>query len=278
MAMATVAGDRRRSFRVPIAAWAQIATPDGLVCSYEIEDLSLGGVKLRGAPAIAIGEEIHIDLRVHEVACLSLHGVVVRRSGQTAADLRHAAAFRHMTAQAEGLIHDTLLNVLEHDGSPQVLVVDGTAGERAQLTASLRALGRRVIAARTPLLALSMLDDPEARVGCVVMSQAISQTSGVEFAHFLADAYPEVRRVLVAPRSDRAAAEQAQGTGLVHDVLLSPWTRWQIAAAVLGARARASTGAADARRPPALARGTARLPAAPQPDAGAAPGADAHTE
>ncbi len=220
--MTTEATERRRCFRARIAATATLRpTPRGRVCVCAVDDLSLGGAHLAGRAPGAPGEVVATMIRLpgHRPFHVSAH--LVRETP----DGGFAIAFDHLSPRVEDAIHDLIVRALEGDDVRAVLVVDANPRTRATLARLLSRVGCRTFVARTPIEAIAELTRHEESIETVMVSADLTQTTGVELASFIKDAFPSIRRIMTTPQQRASVGKRALSQGLVDSTLVAPYRR-----------------------------------------------------
>jgi len=155
--------DRRRSARVAASGHVLIHGEEG--SRGRIVDVSASGVRLRLAERSRRhwrGVHVELELRIDGATggWWKLTGRIVRVDPGRVV----VVAFDHLPTGFEDGIQVELVAALEGDAMPHVLLVDSLTWRRTQTAALLRATGRRVSEAATPLDAISHLGEARARV------------------------------------------------------------------------------------------------------------------
>jgi len=111
---------------------------------------------------------------------------------------------------------------------PAILYVDD---ERANLDLFSRSFDEefRVMTAASGVIALEILE-AEKGVGVLVSDQRMDPMTGIDLLTRAAARWPDVTRVLLTAYSDRELLLQAIQLGKVHDYVLKPWSREDLAA------------------------------------------------
>ena len=212
--------EQRRSFRVHVDGVAMVGPRTGPAGRYSIEDVSLGGLCVRGGPRLAVGAAVSGTLCVPGMPPIPWRGRVVRVE-----DDRRAAAveFGALPGDSEDLIHDVALRALERIPIAAVIVVHRIPEVRHALSRSLRELGHRVIVAATPLEVLTWLATPATPIATVVVDIDLGLVPTHHLLRFIADTYPCIRRYVVADDDTLALAEMEVDQGNAEAMLRSPW-------------------------------------------------------
>jgi hypothetical protein len=221
--MATAA-ERRRSYRAFLEEGCARCSTDSSVGLYAVRDLSIGGARLEGE-ALPVGTRLRLMLLLPGQAPVVAEGTVLRLDAATGVGVQLAVAFGGLGPDGEDTIEEAIVAQMVRERGPVVVVADSADGEARALARGLRAMGCCVIHVATPLELICQLQRGERRIDTVLLGPHLGSSHGLEVAAFLADAYPHLRRVLVARggwrRSQRAA-------GLVHAVIRKPWSQRQL--------------------------------------------------
>src|SRR5262245_478376 len=105
--------ERRDHPRVDVIGRAVVWVPDKGIAYCRVEDLSIGGALLRGAPDIAIGQRTRISLMFEDAEPLVINVEPVRWTPDEGEGATLAVAFHDLSAHQEDLIQDALLKALE---------------------------------------------------------------------------------------------------------------------------------------------------------------------
>jgi hypothetical protein len=179
-----------------------------------VDDLSLGGARLHGAPPLRCGERVRLEVRIPGAPDLCLRGRVVRSHDSNGLGSL-ALRFRGIPPQAEDVIQELGLAAIERLRNSTVMVVHRSARERMRIARALCEHGCHVIAVATPLDMLTRLEDPWCRIGTAIVHYDLTQTSGAELLGFIASENPEIRRVALVPHD----ADPDIPEGLAHVVI-----------------------------------------------------------
>lgn len=245
--------ERRRCFRAQLAASATIRGTRRTARGREVEDLSLGGARIAGAPPVRVGEAVAVTIRLAGERQITQRAVVVREwpRGHSRG---FAIAFTELTPSAEDIIHDAIVRSIETDAVATVLIVDPDRARRRSLSRQLRGLGYRTIGVPTPIEAIDAVDSHGGCIQAAVVHSHLTQTTGVELALFFRDAFPQMRRVLTVDEQDSTDARAAVRCGYIHCAVSAPWRRRELSSALTEARrgeiVRAPRRPVDSRRAP----------------------------
>jgi hypothetical protein len=232
-----VSAQKRLHPRFSALSPAMVVNAQGLAHHCLVENLSSGGASLTSAMALAVGEHVRLLLQLPGRAPFSLGGRIVRHHGNRphaddaqvygiAFDGSHQA---HHAANwsAPASVQHTVADLAAHAPVQEslTLVVHSAPEKSAALVHDLMRTGRRAIAVTTALDAIEWLLDGSSHFSSAVVDIACARTEGCDFLAFLADEYPEVRRVVL---HDGSLTQKSQ-SGDVHGVLTYPWTDAQLA-------------------------------------------------
>ncbi len=214
--------EQRRSSRLPVRGVASLQWEGNRARRYALDNVSLGGALMMGAPQPAVGSEVTVELRVPGMRSKSVRGQVVRASYEPDERSGFAVAFGDGPDDIEEWVQDLSVRVLQSEARPAVLIVARSRAMRETLGASLESIGWHVTLAATPLEALLALEREREEVRWVIILDQLTQTSGVELLQHVARDYPRVRRLLVCRPDTYRYAQQAVRDGLADAALLQP--------------------------------------------------------
>lgn len=222
----TTARERRQCVRARLTANATLRSfAQRIACSRTLDDLSVGGAHLLGVPPVPDGERVTASITLANRRRIAPRGYVQRAAG--GAD-GFAIVFTDLSPRAEDVIHDLLARSLEDDEVPAVLVVDPVRAQRESLTRMLVQLGYRAVVVATPVEAIEQLTVHADEICAAVVGQRLTQTTGIEFAAFLRDAFPGIRRVLTNPTPASGRGRGGKGA-VVQRTLTAPCHRAELA-------------------------------------------------
>lgn len=222
--------DRRKTHRVALRHVTARCASSQSIGLYSVRDLSIGGALLEGEPLLQSGTRVRVQFSVPGTTeSVVLHGTVLR--SDAAVKLEAAVGFDILSADDEDMIEDVVLHQLAEQTLPQVLLATSSASERDLLARTLERLGYSILVAASASDVLALLAHPDTRPNAIVLGSQFAGGSGMALASFLADAYPNVRRVLVCRESIR---RPGQALGVVHAILTKPWTDEVIKQALSG--------------------------------------------
>lgn len=223
--------ERRRWPRVKLPLVVHVLRDREPLGAYTVANLSAGGALLSGGPPVAPGTEVEVLLHLAGRRRVSLPARVLRETPTM------AVTFDGLTPDQEDLIHDAVLSHLEflrHEGPPTMLVVDDCDATCASLVEELRILGHRVGTARTPLEALRQIEQVQSHLRVVIVELFLGGTDGLEVLAYVANECPSVRRVVMSGSVRPCQLELAVRQQQAHAILVKPWNRRQLLAAVAG--------------------------------------------
>jgi hypothetical protein len=185
--------------RVDLPGTAMITQRGGPVGRFVVQNLTPQGALLTGARSVKRSAPLRVMLELPSGEALTV-GAHVKRAASSGELVALSVAFRHLSASSEDRIQEAILGLLDRthkEAHPAVLVVERTAHKRAEISARVGALGRRVITAEAPLSALLRLDDPRERIDTLIASDA-----DTELLRFVAESFPKVRALLLVDARD----------------------------------------------------------------------------
>jgi CheY-like chemotaxis protein len=224
--------DRRRHARAPVATSVTVHRGEERIGVYRLINLSAGGVVLAGHPALAVGEQVQVLLRLGE-RTLRAEATVLREA-QNGQGTARALAFPDLPPDDEDLIQSAVLRALEDARGASVLIVDDSAEICQALRTQLGRLGHRAVAVGTPLEAVHFLEQSN-NVTVALVDLVLGAANGLDVIAYLAEQHPRVRRVLMSGRAHPQQLELARHSMFrfsAHEVLPKPWTEESLARAV----------------------------------------------
>jgi ActR/RegA family two-component response regulator len=213
---------------------ALVSLPDGRALgTFQVDNLSSAGAQLTGACPLTVGTSVTLRLTLGHEQALNVEARVVRTEHRVPGKFCFAVAFVRVPTEVEDMIQEVVLQSLEESrarGGPAVLVIAPLPEDRQALKHELEALGQHAVCAGTPLDALRWLQDPHVQVEIAMVDLRVAQGRGLDLVAFLAEDFPEVRRVLMA--SEGAEAVPGARGGKTQSVLHRPWVREDVARAI----------------------------------------------
>lgn len=235
---------RRRFPRAQMAAPAFLVLDGGRTSGpFLVENLSAGGALLTGDAAIAPGTTVTVQLRLRDAAPIAVAGRVVREVPQSSGQrdrFSFAVRFRDVSANDEDRIQSAVLASIEESreqNAPAVLVLDVSSEDRHAVARILVELGQRALPSATFLETLRSLQDPSLCVGVALVDASatgldVLAFTGIEVLEFLANDFPDVRRVLMARSADPSELLAARSSALADAVLEKPADAAAVAIAI----------------------------------------------
>lgn len=210
--------ERRKTYRVIVGdACARCSTGEQ-VGHYWVKDVSTGGALLQGRPLPPIGTEMEVLLLLPGQRPCVTDARVLRQVRTDDSPACVAVEFSDVDADLEDAIEDFIVGELSRERRPSALIAASTTPRSEALSRSLRLIGCPAAAVRTPLEAISRLEQPRGEISTVFFDDELGGVRCRELAQWLASAYPSVRRVLVS------SGDMAFSSINVHAVLPAPWT------------------------------------------------------
>lgn len=198
------ARERRHAYRVAVAGTAHLWRGERLAGQYALGDVSIGGCLLREGPPCGVGETYSLSLHIDDGRALRLPARVVRLLFSDVDRCDVGLAFEAHPAATEDRIHDLVMDNLEHLAAHdygRVLVALTNSDGRRSLADALGRMGYEVVEAGTPLEAVWELENGPLDIHTALVGLELGRGDGPDVALFLAERYPNIRRVLVgAPR------------------------------------------------------------------------------
>lgn len=210
---------------VPLAATVLRDGSKG--AQYLVRNLSAGGALLLQGPRIAVGTRVRVLLEGPVIGAQYLSATVVRCGSVLEGVVALAIRFNSLSAELEDLLQRVVLEALERQRQPAVLVALPRPELFTILADQLHAAGRRVILAVTALDAIRSLSELDASIEAVLVERVHDLGFDQVLLEFLHDEFPSVRRVVIDDQAG-SQAESALRRGLAHAVLGPGWTRTEL--------------------------------------------------
>jgi len=161
-----------------------------------IVDVSITGVRVGLAGRATdhrAGDRVELELRFDGArgGWSELSGRVVRVD----LDLDVVVAFDEPAAELADRIQDELLAALESETVEHVVLVDPVTSRRAEMAAMLRAAGRRVSEAATPLEAIALLGESCGHAQVIAIADTVPEAAADELRAYMAREHPRLRLV-----------------------------------------------------------------------------------
>jgi len=199
--------DRRHSTRIDVRG--SVVIHRGSSALGQVLDLSAGGVRLqlagRAAPYRS-GDFVALEMRLDGRAggWWELSGHI----GRMDADGIAVVAFDDVPTDFEDAIQTELLAALEDEATGEhVLLVDPDESRRGEIANRLRARGRRVTEAATPLEMIAQLGEARAHPRVVAIADTVPESVADELRAYVSGEHGELR--VVRMRTSTAAIDHA---------------------------------------------------------------------
>lgn len=216
--------DKRRTVRVRAKGSVRVRSGFGLVRG-RIHDVAVGGVHVCADSGSGVaeldGRRVRIDLRFDHGTdrWFALEGRVVRVAVATNAVV---VAFEGIPTAYEACMQDRLLDAVEHDRLPHVILVDAHATRRATIAGTFRLRGCNVIEVATPLEAIVRLGELAFEPEVIAISDTFPVSIACELRAFVSATHPRARIVAIGgPRDDRGIASSTGGDYWVDPLVTS---------------------------------------------------------
>jgi CheY-like chemotaxis protein len=227
MAQRQLESDEKRVHPRFLALSPALVVGAGGVCGQcLVEDLSASGARVSGATLLRIGERVRLLLQLPGRRPFSLQACVVRRLESTETNVAsYGVVFDSRPSLGMDSAAETVANLRARQSNvqPVILVVDDSAATCHNLVRDLMQVGRQAIAVTTPLDAIEWLLDGGSHFDVALVDVLLNNASGCDLLSFLAEEYPEIRRVVMSDPMRGLQAEKAQRLAQPHGVLHKPW-------------------------------------------------------
>ena len=223
--------ERRRAYRVDTFATYARCSSNRRVGRYAVQNLSLGGALLHGAPGMAPGHDVEVLLRLPGSGEVLLDGRVLRSRRVAPSHAEFAVRFGEIDVDAEDAIESIVERELVRARHPVVVVAGLRRSVRRMVERAARRRGLEPLPAYTPLEMIRLLENLNVRVVAVALGTRSARIRPIEMASFLASLYPQVRRVLVGKpgwRTRRATRD------LLHEYVRPPLQPERLLNAITG--------------------------------------------
>jgi len=218
--------ERRRHARGDLPLTAVLFQRDATLGRFVVQNLSASGALLTGRRDVSTDERVRVLLALPGRDPLVLAGRVARRASAPNQLYALAVQFKHSTPGTEDEIQEALVAEIQRRAvadRPAVLLVQESSDLCQRLRADLEWLGRRVLVATTPLDAVTLIENPDARVEQAFVDVSVGDLDGLELMQYIADEHPSVRRILVQGAVRPSVVELMQAARFVHGVIADPW-------------------------------------------------------
>ena len=227
MAQRQTESDEKRVHPRFLALSPALVVGAGGVCGQcLVEDLSASGAKVSGATLLQIGERVRLLLQLPGRRPFSMQARVVRRLESNETNVAsYGVVFESLPNAGLDSAAETVANLRARPGhaEPVILVVDDSAKTCHNLVRDLMQVGRQAIAVTTPLDAIEWLLDGGSHFDVALVDVLLNNASGCDLLGFLAEEYPEVRRVVMSDPMRSLQVARAQRLTQPHGVLYKPW-------------------------------------------------------
>ena len=176
--------DRRSNPRALVCATALVETSGKRVTEHLTCDLSAGGVRLCGRPRALVGEQVGILLRLGKRQVRAWGELL--RVGETAGTPDFAVRFVHISANAEDVIQDAVVQALARPSRRSILLLQSEGKPPSSNWDWLEPLSPICATATTALVALRYLEEHAIRMG--ILDTLEGPPQGPEWI----DCYPEI--------------------------------------------------------------------------------------
>ena len=219
--------EKRQHPRFAALSPALVVGDSGVTSHCLVEDLSAGGALVSGGPTLNIGEAVRLLLQLPGRGPFSLDGKVVRQLNDSRwqREVAFGIAFSNRPPSAVESREATVAVLDQGQGlaDPVVLVVDDNTRTCYTLVQDLQRVGRKAIAVTTPLDAIEWLLDGGSQIDTAMVDIVLGHSNGCDLLTFLADEYPDVRRVLMSDHLRAPQLETARELAQPHAILHKPW-------------------------------------------------------
>jgi hypothetical protein len=210
---------------------------DGLRRSHHrVLDLSVGGIRITGAPDWNQGERVSLDINFDALPTAHYAATgCVRRS--TADGL--AIELDAVSAQLEAYIVEEFVAAAARDGEPTVILVDAKSPARTAIASAFRGHGMIVTEVATPLEAIRRIIEERFDPSVIAIADTVPESVAEQLREFLSGEYPDAYMIAIGASTasrnsadswiDRDAAHNDLEVRIgrivtSHDTLLRPLT------------------------------------------------------
>jgi hypothetical protein len=203
--MSAMLWERRRSFRIPVSGKALLQYDGQLHGLYEVDDVSIDGCSLhkhgdmnRRAARVASGalrKHVNVAIRVEGASEIEMPARVVRQSSDGDVALL-GLRFTHANPAFEDFIQDLVMDSLENErDQDEVLVVHAHPERENALFDAMRGLGHRIVAARTPRDAVSILEHAAENIRIALVADVVGTSRARDIVKLILRRFPHVQCV-----------------------------------------------------------------------------------
>lgn len=219
--------ERRRFPRIRLDGTAIVLSADDCYGRYELKNLSQGGMRLKGARPMEIGEKIIAVLEVDKDANLvRVDGRVIRCHADYENNYNIYIFFEDNKAESMNSIEEIVETGLERARqNPTVLVLDSSRQIQGELKKEIISLGHNAISTGTRQEALWLLQDAAIFIDVLFLNPFQEGEPGYQFLQFLNAQYPNLQVVIFMDDHSSTHEETERFGRYAHAVLRKPWTR-----------------------------------------------------
>jgi hypothetical protein len=191
--------ERRRSERLNVGTAATVLGSSAGQVFYWAKNISAEGALLRGKLCDA-GTQLVVLLHMPWFRPIFVAATVRHSRVESVTEQLIGVEFEHADADSRDLLARALSLAEERSvrQQPAVLVLSEDAGLARRLVAQFGALGHVAFHVRTPVEAVTYLQDPSMRVEATLVDLGMRGSEALGFLAFLQEEFPDVRRVLVS--------------------------------------------------------------------------------
>jgi hypothetical protein len=219
--MSAMHWERRRFFRIPISGKALLQHDHRVDGLYRLENLSIGGCMLSRGPDCPLGDKVDVTLHVDGEEEIELPAKVVRHEHQgDCATI--GLCFTDTDPLFEDRIQDLVMRSIERDQQGEVLLVHAQPERVSQLLDTIHDVGQRVVSARTPREAFSILESDAERIHMAIVAPVVGTSTARDIVKSILRRFPHVQCVLLS-RGGAERLTRAIRSSTPED-LTSPWS------------------------------------------------------
>lgn len=243
---------KRRFVRVRMSVVALVHVGAGHAHPVTVENLSASGALLVGPEPLPVGQCVKVDMVLDRRRFASLPALVTRVE-QSRGAVAVAVQFKDLAPEVEKALAAAVMDTVERARaeSPTAIVIAAVQGKDIQaLVRSVQAHGIQPLVVATFLDALRWLQDAQLNVEALIVD--LEGGIGREALRWCAEAFPRVRRVLMATAADTIELLSRQSSVLPDAVLVSPVEPRSVPAALGLSSAPTLISVAPSSPPPAV--------------------------
>ncbi len=169
-----------------------------------VENVSAGGALLLGGAGFRVGQAVELELQLRRGLLIRTRAVIVRIEPHLR-PMGVAVQFLDLSREAEEAIQQAVWEAIERTraGGRKVIAVTPLEHDSRQLGLSIASLGMEPLLVTTLLDALRWLQDPRVVVSALMIDARAEGGTGLDALTWCADAFPGVRRVLIAHTDEK---------------------------------------------------------------------------